>query len=486
MPTQWTNEISSGSPIRAFDIQELREAIDCNRSAYGEGPYPWTDVPVTSTTPIRAVHFTEACTSIQGLWDKKTMGTLPGWTGGVAPATGSPILASHLNDLRSWVNQYETDPTGAVYSSLRGLHLRNGSDMRPEDVTAASMFDPRLVVVLSGDVLSANTLSYLKSLSASVEIFCRRWPTTYPPKDYTTLDGYNSWQLDDQGNIFYGGDGAAAVPLTGEALAQDIVNLFDTFKNTHGLTITRWYPGNEPELEWLSDARRPAGTWYPHTWDDMSKYYKDVYDRLQLIKGTRPIELYIPAFASFSSVGVGNYWADGSVSYFRLSPTGPVSVPSGYNWQFGDRGYDHVKVEVIEHYTNGTGVGRVNWHSYFWPGRQDQQSAFLFMPNWLQDHITLNGYPSRITEYGWIPDCFSPPCSANLDTTTGPCEPPPKSLTSWGDYNDFVRLRANASGIAVWILSSASSQFEPSCAVDSAGNIRPWFKKFACILNANL
>ncbi|MBI2305247.1 MAG: hypothetical protein HYU86_10960 [Chloroflexi bacterium] len=467
MATQWTNPVGPGSRILVFDVTELRNAIDCSRSAYGAPPYSWTDPTLTpEQTRIKAVHLTEMRTAIQELWNQKAMGTLPAWTGGT-PTTGGRILASHLTDLRTWLNQYETNTTGAVYNPLRGLHLRNAADMRPADVTAARTFAPKMVVVLSSDVLRPGTLNYLKELKAgdpSVEIFVRYWPTTYPPLTYTTFEGYNSWQ-----SIYGGG---AAVERAGDVVAQDIVDLYDSLLS-NGLQVTRFYPGNEPETEWLSPQNSDY-TWGAHTWEDIKYYYRDVYYWLRQKKGTRPIELYPPAFAQFSFLGKSNYWPDGT--------TKPKTLDDG------TVGADHVR-DVIEYYTNDSpDVGRVNWHSYFWPGRQAEQSAYNFMPQWLKDDINA-GYPARITEFGWHPDCFDPPpgCNANLDTTTSPCGGTPKSLTSWGDYNDFVRNRSGAGGAAVWLLSSPTQDWWPWCAFVSDGTeMRLWFRHYVCFLNANI
>ncbi|MGH2457545.1 MAG: hypothetical protein ACRDIY_01615 [Chloroflexota bacterium] len=502
MSTNWTDPtITSSTHVRAIHVNELRSVVNQNRNAAGLGTFAWTDNPASVNVHIRATHFTELRTAIQDLWNHQGLGSLPNWSSGSAPAGGSArhISARDTTDLRNWVQQYQNatgisyQPVDPIVGQLRGLHLRAGgdtSDMRSQDVTAAQQFNPGMVVVLSNSLLSSSTnlLNYLRSLSPNVEIFGRYAPTTYPPQGYTTFEGYNSWQTG------YGLPGAPAqTAMTGSQVAQAIVSAYDQAK-ANGLTITRWYPGNEPELEWF--ANPVNSTWLPHTWDDIKYYYRDVYYQLQQIKGSRPIELYPPAFATFASVGIGNYNPDGSVNLYKLSAGGPVLVqqnylwsptnPPSYNWQPGDRGFDHVQ-SLLEYYTNGTPVGRVNWHNYFWPGRQGQQSAYNFLPSWLQAHIVNDRYPARITEYGWIPDCFPPgSCNANLDSTTSPCVPPTRSINSWGDYNDFVRNQAHAGGAAVWLLSSASTDFQhfgALAAVDSSGTIRPWFTNFINDLN---
>lgn len=251
MPTQWANPVGVNSPVRALDIVGLREAIDRDRMPYGLPPYPWTDPALGAGTPVKAVHYLEPAAAIADLWSRKNMGPLPVWTQG-APGVGTPVRASHLTDLRTWLNTYETNPTGRLTGPLRGLHLRNGDDMRDVDLVAAKWFDPQLVVVLSPDVLRPNMKAYLQSLAPGVELFCRYYKTTYPFGSYVTFEGYGpggplgDWLRDGQGNLVYGG--TSAEQKNPPQVAQDIVDLYDAFLAA-GVNITRFYVGNEPELE---------------------------------------------------------------------------------------------------------------------------------------------------------------------------------------------------------------------------------------------
>lgn len=265
--------------------------------------------------------------------------------------------------------------------------------------------------------------------------------------------------------------------LNAPALALHIRDQYRFFRDTLGITITRWYPGNEPEIEWFDEDLGLIGQYgyTAHHWDDLNAYYRDVYFELKELPDGDQIELYPPAFAGFASVGIGSYRPEGNVNELLLDD--------------GSKGFDHVRPMIEFYQNNSPGVGRVNWHNYFWPGRQDQQqSVFEHMPQWLKDYITLDGYPARVTEFGWTPDCFKPPCNANLDDTVGTCAPPPESLTSWGDYSDFIRHRVGAGGAAVWLLSAVQASLQSFAAVDAATppSIRKWFKRYACMLNANL
>jgi len=67
-----------------------------------------------------AVHFTEARSAIQDLWNHAGMGPLPSWGVGSAPSTSRHVSARDITDLRTWVGQY--DP-----ASIIGAHWTNNS-----------------------------------------------------------------------------------------------------------------------------------------------------------------------------------------------------------------------------------------------------------------------------------------------------------------------------------------------------------------------
>jgi hypothetical protein len=121
MPTSWTNDpVTTSVPIRALHITELRNAINASRSALHLSGYPFTDHTIApGATPIRAVHFGEIRRAIQDLWNRKRMGSLPSWRAGSPPSPSRTIRADDMNDLRQWMNAYESnqslvDPQGVV------------------------------------------------------------------------------------------------------------------------------------------------------------------------------------------------------------------------------------------------------------------------------------------------------------------------------------------------------------------------------------
>jgi hypothetical protein len=108
MARNWGNPVTSASPIRASHVSSIRSAIDEDK-ALVPAPYrynfSWSNV--VSGDRILAKHFTETRSAIQLLWDFKGRGSLPGWSGPSAPAVGAVIRASHVTDLRTWLDQYE-------------------------------------------------------------------------------------------------------------------------------------------------------------------------------------------------------------------------------------------------------------------------------------------------------------------------------------------------------------------------------------------
>lgn len=123
MPTTWTNVLTSTSPILAFDVQEVRNAI----STYVSG-YPWTHPTTTANSPIYAVDFVEMADAIQQLWTDLVPGWgLPQWSAygenGAGPATGRAMFAQDLLDLRNWLNLYEINyESGNPQDTTSGLY----------------------------------------------------------------------------------------------------------------------------------------------------------------------------------------------------------------------------------------------------------------------------------------------------------------------------------------------------------------------------
>ena len=101
-PTSFTDDpIRPGAtPIRAIHFTELRSRIDGLRRAAGLTPFAWTD-PVlrAGATPVRLVHLLELRQALGAAYQAAGR-TPPPWTD-AAPAAGStPIRAAHLTELR--------------------------------------------------------------------------------------------------------------------------------------------------------------------------------------------------------------------------------------------------------------------------------------------------------------------------------------------------------------------------------------------------
>jgi hypothetical protein len=93
--------------VRAANVLELRAYVNQDLADAGLGQQIWVD-NVGPGVPVRAQHIVELRGALQRLWDFKGRGLLPPWSG-VPPTAGGPIRASHITDLRYWLNSYETN-----------------------------------------------------------------------------------------------------------------------------------------------------------------------------------------------------------------------------------------------------------------------------------------------------------------------------------------------------------------------------------------
>jgi hypothetical protein len=104
--TVWTDHpVTTETPIKAVHVNELRRVVDARRRTVGLAPFAWTDDPVIAGySVIRAVHFLELREAIQGVWTAACLGPLPEWTCGSPPSPERVIYASDVNDLRAWMS----------------------------------------------------------------------------------------------------------------------------------------------------------------------------------------------------------------------------------------------------------------------------------------------------------------------------------------------------------------------------------------------
>jgi hypothetical protein len=101
---RWTDDpVTTETPIKAVHVNELRRAIDTLRSQADLASFTWTDDPIMAGgTVIRAIHFLELRQAIQDLWEFARLGTLPAWTAGSPPSPERVVFTSDVNDLRCW------------------------------------------------------------------------------------------------------------------------------------------------------------------------------------------------------------------------------------------------------------------------------------------------------------------------------------------------------------------------------------------------
>ena len=91
------------TPIRAVHFTELRSRIDGLRQAAGLTPFAWTD-PVlrAGETPVRLVHLLELRQALGAAYQAAGR-TSPRWTDAAPAAGATPIRAVHLTELRAAV-----------------------------------------------------------------------------------------------------------------------------------------------------------------------------------------------------------------------------------------------------------------------------------------------------------------------------------------------------------------------------------------------
>lgn len=347
----------------------------------------------------------------------------------------------------------------AQSGTLRGIHLPNrwnyGPGVTQGDRWALRQYNPGMVVVLLHQI-TLNTVVYLRDeLSPSAEIFVRwqppgdqKWTCSCPPLNYKFRSGRTCTRNYATNNV---------MAMKPEDVAQNIVDTVRGYERNLGWTVKRWIPGNEPDFEWAGGAYR----WSSQTWQDINDYYTDIKFWVEQKRGATNIEMYCPSFDQFASVGVGNYNSDGTVSRYYLDNVN------------GRIGLTYIK-PMIEYYRNYT------WHNYWWPGCAWQHRVNQFFPSWLNTYLYSNGYPSRITEAGWIPDY-----RGDRDAwTTGP---------NWANWYEqelqyFVNSCARASGVAVWLLGSDADEFAIHEATrrqtwnspnGALSKMRPWFYYYA-------
>jgi hypothetical protein len=321
------------------------------------------------------------------------------------------------------------DRTGAASEAIisgprRGIHLPNrwnyGSGLTDGDRMVLQQLQPGMVVALS-DQIDVTGVVYLRDqIPAGSDIFVRWVPgggatSSAPPS--------GTYSRPDTSSRYYANNYVtSAVPaVSASAVVDSIISLYDLYNNTYGLMLQRWIPGNEPELEWGA-----LDQFDPNKWRDINAYYTDIKLYMDERKGGRNIELYTPGMSQFGSVGVANYWPDGSVTR---------------KWIEGNKvGLDYCTL-MIDHYHNYT------WHSYFYPGQAWAQRVSQWFPGWLRTKLYSQGYPSRITEAAWLPN---EPADRDLWKST------PYGWSGWyeQDLEYFVNTAAEAGGVAVWLLGS--------------------------------
>ena len=121
MATNWTDEGASSpaarvvadvTKVRAIHVNELRVAINAEISSRGGSPHSWSNNPITTIPEqrVRAVHITElrAASDYAKSVDCATDSTpIMTWTDNPLVVGTTKIRATHINELRGYINQLE-------------------------------------------------------------------------------------------------------------------------------------------------------------------------------------------------------------------------------------------------------------------------------------------------------------------------------------------------------------------------------------------
>jgi hypothetical protein len=181
MGRTYNDQVAAGTLMRGSHVRVLRTYIEEDLNAASvEFNWTWSNWPASQdpSTVIRAVYFKEMRDAIQALWDSKGRGSLPKWTqdspgGPSIGTTATPIRASHITDLRAWLNQYE------------GNHplLSQGVDSKCYDAA-----DGRFPLI--SDVSGNDWTSDIKDLSSAHQRLYIRLRITAPLDPDHPQDGY--------------------------------------------------------------------------------------------------------------------------------------------------------------------------------------------------------------------------------------------------------------------------------------------------------
>ncbi|MCC7371591.1 MAG: hypothetical protein IT306_24445 [Chloroflexi bacterium] len=136
MGRTYTDVVVGGRAMLSDHVSTLRTYVDQDKQSV-PAPYrysfSWNNI--VSGDRVLAKYISELRSAIQLLWNFKARGPLPSWTAAGSPGGDSNgdaatvIRASHITDLRRWLNQYEDNHApkqqginSKSYSSNDGRH----------------------------------------------------------------------------------------------------------------------------------------------------------------------------------------------------------------------------------------------------------------------------------------------------------------------------------------------------------------------------
>ena len=157
--------VAGVTPVRATHFRELRTRIDGLRTQSGLSSYAWTDPALRAgVTRVRAMHLTELRTALNQAYAAAGQ-PRPTYSDAGVRAGTTPIRAVHLNELRAAVVELENAaPTGLMPDLVVGSPSVSDSSL-----TAGQSFTLSATVRNRGSArAAATTLRYYRSTNSTI------------------------------------------------------------------------------------------------------------------------------------------------------------------------------------------------------------------------------------------------------------------------------------------------------------------------------
>lgn len=119
MATSWTDEGASSPSarvasnvtyIKAVHINELKTAIDAERTRRGSAAYPWVGFPAVAgaASGVLKTYIEQLRLATLGTWCPSDSNPVPNYTDGSLLVDVTPNITNHINELRVQLNLMES------------------------------------------------------------------------------------------------------------------------------------------------------------------------------------------------------------------------------------------------------------------------------------------------------------------------------------------------------------------------------------------